>query len=474
MKKLLWLIVPASVVLAVLAAQQRPADITGNISKLQELPKIAIPDFRGAGDAQKFMAAFNETLAADVKASGQLKLISKSMMPVFIPQQPSDFVTPAPVQQETAPRKRGRPAPPPQPTNGGGHWIADWSTPPSSANYLAFGYTAVQNGVFVLRGWLFDVSKPEVSSAQMIAKTYLASVDEAGARKTAHEFATDIIALFGGKSMFGSHIYYVHRESARSTVSEIWRMDPDGGNAVQLTRFGITSLYPAVSGDGSKFAFSSNRSFKWDIFVFSVDPRRDLRFYNPNSRMNSQPSFTPDGKQIVFMSTAGTDKCCRIFVANLDGSGLRPLTSSVFIDAEPKVNPKTGADIVFSSGRSGPEQIYKMNIDGGDVERLSDGTGEAANPAWHPNGQKIAFAWTRGFAAGKFNIFIMDVTTRSYNQLTHDEGKNENPSWAPDGIHLAFMSNRTGTEQIWTMLADGSQPQQITKQGVNSSPVWGM
>jgi TolB protein len=115
-----------------------------------------------------------------------------------------------------------------------------------------------------------------------------------------------------------------------------------------------------------------------------------------------------------------------------------------------------------------------MNIDGGDVERLSDGTGEAANPSWHPNGQKIAFAWTRGFAAGKFNIFIMDVTTRSYNQLTHDEGKNENPSWAPDGIHLAFMSNRTGTEQIWTMLADGSQPQQITKQGVNSSPVWGM
>jgi len=365
MKKLLWLIVPASAALMVLAAQQR-GDININISKTGELPRIAIPDFRGAGDAQKFMAAFNETLAADVAASGQLKLVSKSMMPVFTPQQPSDFVTPAPVQQAPAP-KRGRPAPPPQPTNGGGHWIADWSSPPLSANYLAFGYTAVQNGVFVLRGWLFDVSKPDVSGAQMLGKTYLASVDEAGARKTAHEFATDIIALFGGKSMFGTHIYYVHRESARSTVSEIWRMDPDGGNAMQLTRFGITSLYPAVSADGTKIAFSSNRSFKWDIFVFSVDLRpRDLRFYNPNTRMNSQPSFTPDGKQVVFMSTAGTDKCCRIFIANLDGSGVRPLTSSVFIDAEPKVNPKTGADVVFSSGRSGPEQVYKMNIDGGD------------------------------------------------------------------------------------------------------------
>ncbi|HWC95445.1 MAG TPA: hypothetical protein VG456_01815 [Candidatus Sulfopaludibacter sp.] len=468
MKKTLWLIVPSIGALLALAAQQNK-DFTTTISKQGGLPKIAIPDFRGAGDAQKFMAVFNQTLAADVESSGQLKLISKSMMPSFTPQQPSDFVTPPPAQPVN-PRRRNEPPPP---TSGGGHWISDWAGPPSNTNYLALGYTAVQNNVFVLRGWLFDVSKPDVTSAQMLGKTYLGSVDEAGARKAAHEFAADIVALFGGKSMFGTHIYYVHRDTAQSP-REIWRMDPDGGNATQLTRFGITSHEPAVSADGTKFAFSSNRAYKWDIFVFSVDPRRDLRFYNPNARMNTQPSFTPDGKQIVFSSTAGTDKCCRIFIANLDGSGVRPISSPGFLDAEPKMNPKTGADIVFSSGRSGPEQIYKMNMDGGDLERLTDGTGEASNASWHPNGQQIAFAWTRGFSAGKFNIFIMDVTTRSYNQLTHDEGKNENPSWAPDGIHLAFMSNRSGNEQIWTMLANGDQPQRITKQGLNSTPVWGM
>ncbi len=470
MKKSLWLLIPSMGALLVLAAQQNK-DFSTIITKNQGLPKIAIPDFRGAGDAQKFMAAFNQTLSEDVKSSGQLTLISKSMMPAFTPQQPSDFVQPPPPQPENPRRRGGQAISVPQ--NGGGHWLSDWSGPPASTNYLAFGYTAVQNGVFVLRGWLFDVSRPDASSAQMMGKTYLGSVDEAGARKTAHEFATDIISMFGGKSMFGTHIYYVHQDSARSP-KEIWRMDPDGGNPQQLTRFGGLTHEPAVSPDGTKIAFSSNRGFKWDIFVFSVDPVRDLRFYNPNSRMNEQPSFTPDGKQIVFISTEGTDRCCRIFMANLDGSGLRPLTTSVFIDAEPKVNPKTGADIVFSSGRSGPEQIYKMNMDGGDVERLSDGTGEASNPSWHPNGQKIAFSWTRGFAAGKFNVFIMDVSSRSYLQLTHDEGKNENPSWAPDGIHLAFMSNRSGTEQIWTMLADGSQPQQVTKRGLNSTPAWGM
>jgi TolB protein len=113
-----------------------------------------------------------------------------------------------------------------------------------------------------------------------------------------------------------------------------------------------------------------------------------------------------------------------------------------------------------------------MNMDGTDVQRLTNGEGEASNPAWHPNGQVIAFAWTRGFASGNFNIFIMDVAARTYNQLTYGAGRNENPTWAPDGRRLAFMSTRTGSEQIWTMLADGTQLKQLTTTGKNWTPVW--
>jgi len=160
-------------------------------------------------------------------------------------------------------------------------------------------------------------------------------------------------------------------------------------------------------------------------------------------------------------------------LASLDGSGFRPISSVGFIDTEPKVNPKTGNQIVFVSGRSGPQQIYRMNMDGSDVERLTPGEGQASNPSWHPGGQIIAYAWTRGFATGNFNIFTMDVASRNYNQLTHSEGRNENPSWAPDGVHLVFMSTRSGTHQIWTMLADGMQAHQLTTQGSNETPVWG-
>jgi TolB protein len=58
--------------------------------------------------------------------------------------------------------------------------------------------------------------------------------------------------------------------------------------------------------------------------------------------------------------------------------------------------------------------------------------------------------------------------------LTHSEGRNENPVWGPDGRHLAFASTRSGRSQIYTMLADGSQVKQLTKDGDNRTPVWGV
>lgn len=446
--KLGWILAGLAVAAVVVAAQQgaQQSDMILKITK-GERAAIAIPDFRGSGAAQASMGTFNEVLFREVQNAGVFKMVPKSFYPLQVPQRPQDF---QPGQRRA-----------------NGLALLDWSSPPVSANYLAFGYTAEQNGQLVLFGFLYNVNQPDTTNAQVVGKLYFGTLDEAGARKVAQEFAADILAQFGATSLVGSKIYYV---SARTATKEIWTMDYDGSNQKQLTRYNSITTMPGVSPDGSKIAFTTFARGNPSIMIHSLATNGRLPFYNQRASMNATPSFTPDGSKILFSSTlSGT---AQIYMANIDGTNLQRLSNMRAIEVEPKVNPKTGAEVVFVSGRSGPQQIYKMSIDGADVERLTTGEGEASNPAWHPDGVHIAFAWTRGFEPGNWNIFIMDVTTRETVQLTHGRGRNENPSWSPDGLHIAFSSNRSGSTQIWTMLADGTQARQLTSQGQNLMPVW--
>lgn len=415
--------------------------------------RIAVPELRGSGEAQALMQVFNRTLWSDLESSGLFDMAPKSLYPLLFPQRPEDLRRPAAGRRDPATL---------------GLWLRDWADPPVNANYLAFGYAAVQADRFVFFGWLYNTALAEPASAQVFGKTYLGTPDEAGARRVAQEFAADILRQFGGVSLAGTKIYFVSER--RPGVKEIWVMDPDGSNQRQVTHYNSVSTMPAVSPDGRILAFTTYARGNPRILLQSLETGRQLPFYNPVSSMVGTPSFTPDGQRIVF--SASVDGWPQIHIANADGSGLRRLSFVRAIEVEPKVNPKTGAEIVFVSGRGGPHQIYRMNLEGGDVRRLTEGEGYASNPSWHPDGQHIAFAWTRGYAPGNFNVFIMDVATGRFDQLTHGTGRNENPSWAPDGRHIVFSSTRSGTPQIYTMLADGTQLRQLTTQGRNTMPVW--
>jgi TolB protein len=447
--------------LSLIYAQTKPAQISGDVNKRVEKPSIAVPDFRGAGDSQRFMATVNSTLFSELQNSGQLTMVAKTLYPLQVPQQPSDFRPPV----------NGRSQ---------GPWLSDWSGPPVNANYLAYGYAASQNNQLVLYGWLYDVRQTNTTAAQLIGKIYAGSPDEDGALKVAREFAADILKYFGAESLIGTKIYFV---SNRTGNKEIWSMDYDGKNQKQFTSYRTITSFPAISSDGTKIAFTTYPLGRGangkavtegqpQIFVHSLETGRKLVYYNQQASMNAASDFMPDNRHLLIYSTAGGTGFSQIFVTDLDGSGLRGITHSRALEVEAKVNPKTGSDIVFVSGRGGTPQIYRMNIDGTDVARLSTGEGDAVNPAWSPDGQHIAFAWTRGYEPGNFNIFVMDVASREVVQLTHGAGRNEHPSWAPDGIHIVFSSTRGRNTQIYSTLANGGAVQQLTTQGNNDNPVW--
>ncbi len=434
----------------VLLAQDIQDWITGAGKK----PALAVIDFRGVGEAQLLMAAFNSTLFNDLQNSALFEMKPKSMFPLNNPQQPGDL------RPEDAKQ---------------GYALQDWAGAPVNASHLVFGYTAVTNGVLALYGYVDD-TRQSIQSAQLMFDRPGDSPDEAGATRLAHKFAADIIQKFGGASLLGSHIYFVSSRGGTGKFgTEIWVMDWDGNNQRQLTSLKGQVKYPSVSPDGSRIAFT--------IYPGSGDPRprigmvdsetgRNLPFYNQEASVNALAAFTPDGMKIFYSSSAsGTPQ---IYSAGVDGRGFSRITNSRGSPTEPKVNPKNPDALLFVDGFPN-EQIYKMNAEGVGVERVSNGEGEASNPAWNPDGQHIAFAWTRGYQAGDFNIFVTDIgAPEKFVQLTHSEGRNENPVWAPDGYHIVFTSTRSGKPQICTMMSNGTQVKQLTTQGVNQYPVWGI
>jgi TolB protein len=426
------------------------ADIITDIIGKGGKPALALTDFRGTG-TQPFMNTFNSTVFNDLQSSGLFDMRPKSMFPLNNPQRPEDI----------------RPS-----DNNQGFALADWAGTPVSASHLIFGYTAAVNGTLALYGNVDDTRQSDPQAASLLAQRYVGSLDEAGAVKVAHEFANDIIQKFGGTgSLLGSRIYFVSDRGMPNGNSEIWSMDWDGGNQTRMTTLGSLSIMPAISGDGSKLAFTTYKEGQPKIWIIDTQTKRRLPFYNQEASLNANASFSADGSQIYYSSTAsGTPQ---IYVAGIDGKGFRRISHREAIEVEPKVNPKNPNQLLITSG-PGHQQLYQMTSEGVGVDRVTNGEGEASNPAWHSDGQHLAFSWTSGLAKGDWNIFVMDIGSKQYVQLTHSEGKNENPVWAPDGRHLVFTSTRSGKYQIYTMLADGTQVKQLTFQGTNKTPVWGV
>ncbi|HUO59902.1 MAG TPA: Tol-Pal system beta propeller repeat protein TolB [Candidatus Acidoferrales bacterium] len=405
-----------------------------------EKVRLAAADFSLNADAQNagLRTTFNDVLWNDLTQAGIFDMVSKSFYPL------GNFGMPTDIQ------------------------LNAWSSPPPNAAMLAFGNMAVSGGNLIVQGWLFDVRNAQ--NPQVLAKQYHETATDENARVIAHRFANEIIYRLGGgiQGIAETKIYFA---STRTGQREIWSMDYDGANEHQITKLGSISLQPRISPDNSRLAFASFLKGGPDILMYSLDLGRLVNFPRFGGTTIT-PAWTSDGMRIAFSSSRAGNP--NIFVCDANGGNLKRLTSGNGPDVSPVWNPKTNGQIAFVSGRTGLPQIYVMDADGSNLQRLTN-EGYAVSPSWSPNGQFLAFAWIRHYgpgAPGAQDIYIMDIASRRWVQLTHDGGRNDVPSWSPDGRHIVFQSSRSGREEIWTMLADGSQQRQLTNNGTNSQPNW--
>jgi len=407
-----------------------------------EKVRLASADFKASSPDPRntaLLKAFNDTLWNDLDNAGIFDMVSKSFYPLSTPASPGEVK------------------------------FTEWSAPPPSASMLAFGGLGTTADSMTVQGGLDDVKNPQ--SAQVLAKQYQAPPTTDNARTIAHKFADEIIFRLGGgiPGIAESQIVFI---SARSGHKEVWRMDYDGANQRPVATLGTISLSPRISPDSNRIAFSSVTSTGgWQIQMFSLELNRAVSFPRFGGT-NVSPAWAPDGSRIAFSSSHSGDP--EIYVADASGRNLKRVTTSPGPDVSPSWNPKTGAQIAFVSGRSGLPQVFTMEADGTNVQRMTD-QGYAVSPAWSPNGQFLAFSWMRKYgpgAPGAQDIYIMDIVSKQWVQLTHDGGRNDFPAWSPDGRHIVFQSTRSGSEQLWTMLADGSNPKQLTTSGGNTQPNW--
>ena len=407
-----------------------------------EKVRLAAADFKASTQDAKntdLLKTFNDTLFNDLDNAGIFDLVSKSFYPVSVPGQPTELNA------------------------------RDWGSPPPNASMLAFGNLGVTSDKVQVQGWLYDV-KSTSTSPQVLGKQYNDNATADAVRVIAHKFADEIIFRLGGgiAGIAESKIYFV---SSRGGNKEIWVMDYDGANQHAVTHLGSISLSPRVAPDGSRLAFSSVQKSGWEIMMYSLELNRMVSFTRFGG-MNLSPSWSPDGSKLALSSSRNGYP--NIFVVDAAGGNSKRLTSGQGPDVSPTWNRKTGAQIAFVSGRSGLPQIYTMEADGTNVQRLTD-QGYAVSPNWAPNGQFLTFSWMRKYGPGEpgsNDLYLMDIASKQWVQLTHDAGRNDSPCWSPDGRHIVFQSHRTGTDQIFSMLADGTNVKQLTFSGNNSQPNW--
>src|SRR5262245_34267135 len=164
----------------------------------------------------------------------------------------------------------------------------------------------------------------------------------------------------------------------------------------------------------------------------------------PSARAIAQSQIA-DVPELAFVSNG------QIFHVRLDGTEPAQLTHDG-VNSEPAWSPD-GSRIAFvhSDGSSGGSQIYVMNADGSNVVQRTNAGG--ASPAWSPDGTRIAFASDR--------IYVMRVDQDWWNPmpLGFDRGFIGQPAWSPDGTKIAFVSDSRAFDffsDLYVMNADGS------------------
>ena len=265
---------------------------------------------------------------------------------------------------------------------------------------------------------------------------------------------------------------------------DVFVVNADGGGLRNVSRErGNTDASELDwSPNGRQIAFVSGyeRHIPFDIYVVNADGsgRRNL---SHDAVDDNAPDWSPDGKKIVFVR--GNQYRGDIVIMNSDGSGKRnlmpapPTYRPLDWAGEPEWSPD-GMRIAFTCGYG----ICVMNADGSQKKRLTrnngDGRGVGSGPTWSPDGRQIAFVrCARGCTHP--TIYVMNADGSGLHKLTTNLNTGSEPAWSPDSRRVLFSTftlDKSGSAakgNIYVVNRDGSGLEKVIRRpALYGSPAW--
>jgi Tol biopolymer transport system component len=276
-----------------------------------------------------------------------------------------------------------------------------------------------------------------------------------------------IIALLAFMTQFAQPLseHFTREETVFNALPDVYVMDKDGSNQRRITIDPEHwNGFAAWSPDGQRMVLTigdPRNDGDSDLYVMNVDGSNVVQLTQTPGNDYSA-SWSPDGSKVAFISNTSADRQeifnADVFVINADGSGLVRLTNSRGRAWGTSWSPD-GKRIAFGSERDGGWRVYTMNADGSDQRRLTSGPGHDNAPSWSPDGKWIAF---QHFDAGKPSIQVIGIDGTGTRALPESVG-GSHPVWSPAGDQIAFVRFREDDSQIMVANADGMGVKDLTR-----------